>query len=122
MAYSITDLEKRVKNIKIDLIKMLSYAGSGHTAGPLGLAEIMTDLYFNELTSKDKLILSCGHYVPIRYVVMAHRGILPIQELATLRKLGSNTSSPIPDVQRSMVLLSDLTGLFRKTSLTQISI
>lgn len=77
---------------------MLETAGSGHSAGPLGLADIFTALYFNVMKhdpknpdwdGRDILILSNGHCVPIRYVAMAHAGYFPKSELKTLRKYGS---------------------------------
>lgn len=68
---------------------MLVEAGSGHTAGPLGSADIFTALYFHLLEKNDKFILSCGHYCPARYAAMARAGELPLTELKTLRKLGS---------------------------------
>ena len=77
---------------------MLEEAGSGHSAGPLGLADIFTALYFNvlkhdphdpEWDERDLLVLSNGHCVPIRYVTMAHAGYFPKSELMTLRKFGS---------------------------------
>ena len=85
-------------NIRQDLIKMLVKAGSGHSAGPLGMADIFTALYFNILNhrpkqpsweDRDRLFLSNGHIVPIRYVVMAHAGYFPKRWLNTLRKYGS---------------------------------
>lgn len=91
-------LEKKANEIRIDLIKMLVKAGSGHSAGPLDLADIFTALYFNILkhdpknpnwNERDILILSNGHCVPIRYVTMAHAGYFPVTELATLRQFGS---------------------------------
>lgn len=93
-----TDLEKIATEIRVDLIKMLEEAGSGHSAGPLGLADIFTALYFKVLKhdpknpdwdARDILILSNGHCVPIRYVTMAHAGYFPKKELMTLRKFGS---------------------------------
>jgi transketolase len=81
-----------------DLIKMLEEAGSGHTAGPLGMADIFSALYFYVLKhrpkqpnwiDRDRLVLSNGHICPIRYVAMAHAGYFPKTELKTLRKLGS---------------------------------
>lgn len=100
MAKNLTtiDLQKIAADIRIDLIKMLEEAGSGHSAGPLGLADIFTALYFKVLKhdpknpdwdARDILILSNGHCVPIRYVTMAHAGYFPKKELATLRKFGS---------------------------------
>ena len=91
-------LEKKANQIRQDLIQMLLAAGSGHTAGPLGMADIFTALYFKVLThnpkkphwdARDRLILSNGHIVPIRYVTMAHAGYLPKSELKTLRQYGT---------------------------------
>src|SRR3989344_9282495 len=85
-------------NLRQDLIRMLLEAGSGHSAGPLGMADVFAALYFNILNHKadnpewderDRLFLSNGHICPVRYVAMAHAGYFPISELATLRKLGS---------------------------------
>ncbi|MFV1917642.1 MAG: transketolase, partial [Patescibacteria group bacterium] len=73
-------------------------AGSGHSAGSLGMADIFTALYFDILNhdpkkplweDRDRLFLSNGHIVPIRYVTMAHAGYFPKAKLKTLRKLGS---------------------------------
>lgn len=95
---SITELQKKANIIRIDLIRMLERAGSGHSAGPLGLADIFTTLYFHVLRhnpknpdwlGRDILILSNGHCVPVRYVTMAHAGYFPKSELRTLRKFGS---------------------------------
>ena len=81
-----------------DLIEMLLKAGSGHTAGPLGMADIFCAFYFHLLNHKpenpfweerDRLILSNGHICPIRYVAMARAGYFPVEELATLRKFGT---------------------------------
>ncbi|HSW81789.1 MAG TPA: transketolase [Candidatus Saccharimonas sp.] len=95
---TIPQLEKKANDIRIDIIKMLEAAGSGHTAGPLDLADIFTALYFNILKQdpknpdwpeRDILILSNGHCVPVRYATMAHAGYFPKAELKTLRKLGT---------------------------------
>ena len=92
------ELEKKANTIRQDLIKMLLVAGSGHSAGPLGMADIFTALYFKVLKHnpkkpnwgrRDRLILSNGHIVPIRYVTMAHAGYFPKKELATLRQFGT---------------------------------
>lgn len=91
-------LDKMANTMRQDLIEMLLKAGSGHTAGPLGLADIFTAFYFHILNhdpknplweERDRLILSNGHCCPIRYVAMARSGYFPIAELATLRKFGS---------------------------------
>ena len=96
--YSIKDLEKKANEIRQDIIKMLVKAGSGHSAGPLGMADVFTALYFSILQhdpkrpdweERDRLILSNGHICPVRYAAMAHAGYFPVQELDTLRKFGS---------------------------------
>lgn len=83
-------LELKANEIRQDLIRMLVAAGSGHSAGPLDLADIFTALYFADLMkSEDKLVLSCGHTCPILYTTLIHAGVLRKDELLTLRKLGS---------------------------------
>lgn len=91
-------LEEKANAIRISLISMLVEAGSGHTAGPLGMADIFTALYFQALhhdakrpdwPERDRVVLSNGHICPILYVTLAHAGYFPISELQTLRKFGS---------------------------------
>ncbi len=91
-------LEEMANVIRQDIISMLLEAGSGHSAGPLGMADIFTALYFHVLNhnprqplwaDRDRLILSNGHICPVRYAAMAHAGYFPVAELMTLRKLGS---------------------------------
>lgn len=95
---TITQLEKKANEVRQDIIGMLEAAKSGHSAGPLGLSDILTALYFNilnvdpkrpEWPERDIFILSNGHTVPVQYAAMAERGFFPKEELATLRKLGS---------------------------------
>lgn len=94
----IAALEEKANNIRESIIEMLLEAGSGHTAGPLGMADIFTALYFNllkhdpknpEWPERDRLVLSNGHICPVLYAAMAHSGYFPISELKTLRKFGS---------------------------------
>lgn len=94
----VKELEIMANNIRQSIIEMLVEAGSGHTAGPLGMADIFTALYFHILKhdpknpdwpDRDRLILSNGHICPVRYAAMAHSGYFPIEELKTLRKFGS---------------------------------
>ena len=94
----ISELEKKANDIRVDVIRMLEHAGSGHSAGPLGLADIFSALYFHILKhnpkkpdwgERDILILSNGHCTPVRYVTMAHAGYFPKPEIMTLRKFGS---------------------------------
>jgi transketolase len=84
--------------IRESIIRMLEAAGSGHSAGPLGLADIFTAFYFNILKHdpknpdwdrRDILLLSNGHCAPVRYAAMAHAGYFHVSELLTLRKFGS---------------------------------
>lgn len=98
MTYTLTALEEKANDIREDIIRMLEHAGSGHSAGPLGLADIFTSLYFDVLKhdpknpdwdERDILLLSNGHCVPVRYATMAEAGYFPKSELMTLRKLGS---------------------------------
>ncbi|HKX73241.1 MAG TPA: transketolase [Candidatus Saccharimonadales bacterium] len=95
---TIPQLEKKANEIRIDIIKMLEAAGSGHVAGPLDLTDIFTALYFHilkhdpkdtEWPERDIVILSNGHTVPVRYATMAHAGYFPKEELKTLRKFGT---------------------------------
>lgn len=96
--YSIKELEQLANTIRTDCIKMVTAAGSGHTAGPLGMADIFTALYFKILNhdpkrpdwnQRDILVLSNGHITPVRYATMARAGYLPLSELKTLRQFGS---------------------------------
>jgi transketolase len=97
-AQELENLTETAKQIRIDIIKMVTEAGSGHTGGPLGMADILTALYFNvlnidpqnpELKDRDRLVLSNGHICPVLYATLAERGFFPKEELMTLRKLGS---------------------------------
>ncbi|MCR4306715.1 MAG: transketolase, partial [Candidatus Yonathbacteria bacterium] len=96
--HKVKKLELQANEIRKSVIEMLVEAGSGHTAGPLGMADIFTLLYFHILKQKpkdplwpdrDRLILSNGHICPVLYAAMAHAGYFPLKELATLRKFGS---------------------------------
>lgn len=98
MKHSIKELELMANKIREDIIKELVEAGSGHSAGPLGMADIFTALYFEILNhnpkdpfwdERDRLILSNGHICPVRYAAMAEAGYFPVSELMTLRKLGT---------------------------------
>lgn len=96
--FTIRELEIKANEIRQSIISMLLEAGSGHTAGPLGMADVFTALYFDIMrhrpedptwTDRDRLILSNGHINPVLYATMAHAGYFPIEELQTLRKFGS---------------------------------
>ncbi len=92
------ELELKANGIRQDIIQMLITAGSGHTAGPLGMADVLTALYFEvlkhdpakpEWSERDRLVLSNGHIVPVLYATMAEAGYLQKSELKTLRSFGS---------------------------------
>jgi len=94
----VISLEQKAEAIRETIIQMLVAAGSGHTAGPLGMTDIYTAFYFHILAhnpkdadweGRDRLILSNGHIVPVRYATMAHAGYFPVEECLTLRKFGS---------------------------------
>ena len=95
---TIEQMEHKANDIRQDIIKMLVAAGSGHSAGPLGMADVFTALYFAVLHQKpkdpvwserDRLVLSNGHICPVLYATLAHAGYFPVTELKTLRKLGT---------------------------------
>ncbi len=91
-------LEKKANDIRISIIEMLAEAKSGHSGGPLGMADVFAALYFSLLNhdpknpsweKRDRLVLSNGHICPVLYATMAHAGYFPVDELKTLRKFGS---------------------------------
>lgn len=91
-------LENKANEVRQLLIDILEDAGSGHTAGPLGMADVFTAFYFHILNhspkepmfeERDRFILSNGHIVPIRYATMALAGYFSVEEAKTLRKFGS---------------------------------
>ena len=99
-------LERKANGIRQSVIEMLTEAGSGHTAGPLDMADIFTLLYFAilkhdpqnpEWEDRDRLVLSNGHICPILYATLAHAGYFPIEELLTLRTAWESVAgSPAP--------------------------
>ncbi len=104
----IKSIELKAEAIRETIIEMLVAAGSGHTAGPLGMADIFAALYFHilrhdpthpDMENRDRLILSNGHIVPVRYAAMAHAGYFPVDECLTLRKFGSRLQGH-PERQR----------------------
>jgi transketolase len=95
---TLQQLETMAATIRADIIQMLEHAGSGHSAGPLGMADILTALYFEIMKhdpkrpnweERDILLLSNGHTVPVRYAAMARGGYFDVSELKTLRRYGS---------------------------------
>ena len=91
-------LEDQALKIRKKIIETLESAGSGHSAGPLGMTDIFTALYFHIMDhdpsnpnweDRDRLVLSNGHIVPVQYVAMAYAGYFPVKELKTLRQISS---------------------------------
>lgn len=91
-------LEIIANQIRGDIIKMLEEAGSGHSAGSLGMADILTAFYFHILKhdpknpnwpERDRLVLSNGHICPVLYATLARAGYFPLEELKKLRKISS---------------------------------
>lgn len=92
------ELALMANSLRQDVIRMLVPAQSGHTAGPLGMADVFSVLFFHEMNyradepgweGRDRFVLSNGHICPVLYAAMARAGFFPIEELSTLRKLGS---------------------------------
>jgi transketolase len=95
---SAPELEKMARKLRRHVIQMIATAGSGHPGGSLSAADIVTALYFKVMrhdpknpqwTDRDRFILSKGHAAPILYAALAECGYFPVEELSTLRKLGS---------------------------------
>jgi transketolase len=95
---TVKDLEVQANKIRQDIIEMLVTAGSGHTAGPLGMADIFTYLFFYGLKhnpkipdwpERDRVVLSNGHICPVLYASMAEAGYFPKYWLNNLRKFGA---------------------------------
>lgn len=100
------DLNEMSRQIRRDIVNMLLLSKSGHSGGPLGLADIFTALYFNKLNlhpensgwdERDYVFLSIGHVAPVWYATLARRGYAPLEELKTLRKVnGRLQGHPAP--------------------------
>ena len=112
---TIRELEQTANEIRQDIIKMLVLAKSGHSAGPLGMADVFTALYFGIMNvngknptdpMRDRFVLSCGHINPVWYATLARAGYFEHSELSTLRKLGTRLhghphNEALPGVENS---------------------
>ena len=90
--------EEIASRVRADIVKAVHKAGSGHPGGSLSAADIVTALYFKEMRidpqhprmeGRDKFILSKGHAGPVQYAALAERGYFPVEDMMSLRKLGS---------------------------------
>lgn len=99
MSNKIAELKEIAKVIRKDIVSMLTESGSGHPGGSLSATDILTTLYFNEMKidpkdpqnpNRDRFVLSKGHAAPVLYATLARKGYFDVEELKTLRKLGSN--------------------------------
>lgn len=94
----IVQLQLKARDIRIDVLRALTAANSGHPGGSLGMADVFTALFFNVANIKpkqptwlerDRIVLSNGHICPVLYATMAHAGFFDSAELMTLRKFGA---------------------------------
>ncbi|MDD6367050.1 MAG: transketolase, partial [Stecheria intestinalis] len=92
------ELKQHARNIRKNIVKEIANAQSGHPGGSLGAADIVTYLYFEEMDitpenagtiDRDRFVLSKGHTSPLLYAALAEKGIIPMEELMTFRKLDS---------------------------------
>ena len=96
---NITELKAMSRTVREDILTMVHKAGSGHPGGSLSATDLMVGLYFGGMMKvdpknpdwegRDRFILSKGHVAPVLYSVLARKGFFPVEELGTLRKLGS---------------------------------
>ncbi|MFW6083119.1 MAG: transketolase [Thermoplasmatota archaeon] len=103
------ELEEIARRVRIHIVKSTNEAGSGHPGGSLSATDILTALYFQIMDVKpeepdwpkrDRFVLSKGHAAPALYGVLAERGYFPVDELMTLRKLGSRLQGH-PDMRKT---------------------
>lgn len=101
---NINELKRMSQTVRSDIVTMVHRAGSGHPGGSLSAADIMAALYFGGVINvdpsnpdwedRDRFILSKGHAAPVLYSVLARKGFFPVEELWTLRRLGSSLQEP----------------------------
>lgn len=92
------ELQEKARQIRIDIIKMIAKAGSGHPGGSLSATDILVALYYSKLNlrggfedpDRDRVIFSKGHAAPAHYAVLADKGAFPKEDLDTLRQFGSH--------------------------------
>lgn len=111
------ELKRISSQVRRDIVRMVCGAKSGHPGGSLGIADVMTTLYFSEMKhdpatwtrsakGQDAFILSAGHLAPVYYSVLARAGYFPVSELGTLRRFGSR-------LQGHPCVTNELPGVFQ---------
>lgn len=103
---SAEELNEMARQIRRDIINMLLISNTGHSGGPLGMADVFTAMYFNSLKldnenplmkERDYFFVSIGHIAPVWYATLARRGFIPLEELKTLRRInGRLQGHPAP--------------------------
>ncbi|MGL5380939.1 transketolase [Clostridium sp.] len=98
MIKNISELKSLAQTVRGDIVSMLTESCSGHPGGSLSSADIVTTLFFGEMnidvnnpqdSNRDRFVLSKGHAAPVLYSALARKGFFPVEELSTLRKIGS---------------------------------
>ncbi|HEY3375737.1 MAG TPA: transketolase [Candidatus Aquicultor sp.] len=102
-------LEAKARKLRVDIVKMVGMARSGHPGGSLSAADIVATLYFYEMNHKpdqpnwsdrDRFVLSKGHAAPVLYAALAESGYFPVDDLWTLRKIDSHLQGH-PDMRKT---------------------
>lgn len=117
---NVEELKRIASQVRRDIIRMVTDAQSGHPGGSLSSADILTDLYFNEMQidpkswtreskGQDVFILSAGHITPVYYSLLARRGFFPVSELGTFRRFGSRLQGH-PSVEKGLPGISQASG------------
>lgn len=113
---NLDELTQKAKNIRKNILTMLSVAGSGHTGGSMGIADILTYLYFSEMRvnpqdpqmpERDRFVLSAAHMAPALYATLAEAGFFHQDELLSLRRMGSRMQG---HTVRNMTIGVETTG------------
>ena len=106
---NINELEEQAKNIRVELLKMFSFGKAHHFGGSLSCADIVAALYFYKMNfskgllndpARDRFVMSKGHTVPTQYVALALKGVFPVEELKTIKKLGTRLQGH-PDINKT---------------------